>query len=276
MSVSLSRRARWVAAAAAVALVVAAGVITLVLNGSSAGNGLPADPLRFYSAGAVSPIEREIAPVEKRADQLTAKWIAKHGTSNDTGFASYAVRQVGAVPGSAVQTTELGQLRTLQRQRTAEGIAAATYLEAHGKKDVWQTYGDAYDALPGHGHDAENLIDAADVLGTEVADRAQATYQRLPPYQVDPSLNGTIHRDASRVKYSFPSGHATLAGAEATVLARLEPQRVNDLRFLEGEVDYSRLYVAAHYPSDIVRGALLGRMIGDYTLADHHEWVPGA
>jgi hypothetical protein len=57
-------------------------------------------------------------------------------------------------------------------------------------------------------------------------------------------------------------------------MARLEPQRTKTYRFLEAEIDYSRLYVAAHYPSDVLRGAFLGRMVGDYTLADHQEWVP--
>jgi hypothetical protein len=203
--------------------------------------------------------------------------VANHGTSDDKGFAAYAVRQVGAVPGATVQTTELAQLRSLERQRTSVGVAAATYLEAHGKKDIWQTYGDAYDAASTTGHnDAKNLIDAAYKLGTHVSDTAQATYQRLPPYQVDPSLNGTIKRGPANGKYSYPSGHATLAAAEATVLSRLEPDQANDLRFLECEVDYSRLYVAAHYPSDVLKGALIGRMVGDYTLADHHEWVPNS
>jgi hypothetical protein len=266
---------RLVAGVAGGIIVVAGVVVAVTLSGSSPGSELPSNPLDFYSPSVIVPIEHETAVVEKSADRATAAWIAKHGTSNDSGFAAYAVRKVGAVPSAAVQDSELGQLRSLEQHRTAEGVAAATYLEAHGKKDVWQTFGDAYDALPNNGHDnAKNLIDAAYTLGNDVADTAQATYQRLSPYEVDPSLNGTIHRDASQGRYSFPSGHATLAAAEATVMARLEPQRTKTYRFLEAEIDYSRLYVAAHYPSDVLRGAFLGRMVGDYTLADHQEWVP--
>jgi hypothetical protein len=214
--------------------------------------------------------------VEKSADHLAAAWIAKHGTSNDSGFASYAVRAVGAVPSAAVQATELDQLRGLEQKRTSQGIAAAAYFEAHGKKDVWQSKGAAYDALPNNGHhNARDLIDAAYTLGTALADTAQATYQRLSPYEVDPSLNGTLQRDTTQGRYGYPSGHATLAAAEATIMSRLDPQRTGDFRFLECEIDYSRVYVAAHYPSDVLRGAFLGRMAGDYTIADHHKWVPG-
>jgi hypothetical protein len=269
------RHRRLVLAAVGVAVAVAAGVTAVVLHGSGSGNGLPRNPLAFYSATVIAPIERETAAVEKQADRATAAWIAKHGTSDDSGFAAYAIKQVGAVPSATVQQSELAQLRSLEQQRSATGIAAATYLEAHGKKDVWQTYAAEYDALPGNGHDnAKHLVDAAYTLGNGTADTAQSTYQRLSPYEADPALNGTIHRSTGVANYSFPSGHATLAAAEATVMSRLEPQRTQDFRFLECEIDYSRLYVAAHYPSDILRGAFLGRMVGDYTIADHHEWVP--
>lgn len=275
MSTSVGRARRVQLVAAAVVLAVVAGVIALTLSGSSSGDGQSHSLLDSYSPAVITPLERETAVVERSADRLAAAWIAKHGTSHDPGFASYAVRKVGAVPSAAVQTAELGRLHALERQRTAEGVAAATYFERHGEKDVWRTYGDAYDALPHNGHhNAQNLIDAAYTLGTKVSDTAQATYQRPPPYVVDPSLNGTIQRDTTQGKYSFPSGHATLAAAEATTMSRLEPQRTRALRFLECEIDYSRLYVAAHYPSDVLRGAFLGRMVGDYTIADHHEWMP--
>ena len=267
----VTRRRAWAAVAGAVLV---AGAATGLVLSEQPGPRPPADPMDYYPAAAVRSLVSQTAAIERRADRLTAGWLAKNGTSNDSGFAAFAVRQVGPVPSSTVQDGELRMLHELADRRSAEGLAAAAELEAHGEKDVWVAYGDRYDALPGHGHDASNLIDAAYKLGDDVATAAQQEYRRLSPYEVDPSLNGTLHRDATRGKFGFPSGHATLAAAEATIMARLEPQRAASFRFLECEVDYSRLYVAAHYPSDVLRGALLGRLVGDYTLADHPEWLP--
>lgn len=271
-----SNRGRWSVIGLVAAVVTGVIVAGVVWPRSSTNNGLPSsNPLNFYTTATISPIEHQLATVEARADQVARTWIAKNGTSHDTGFEVFAVGQVGALPSAAVQQRELGALRSLAQRRTQTGIVAAAYFEAHGKKDVWQTYGDAYDALPDNGHNnAHDLIDSAYGLGAAVSDTAKNTYMRLAPYEVDPALNGTIQRQVTQQKYSFPSGHATLAAAEATVMARLEPQHTDEFRRLEAEIDYSRLYVAAHYPSDILRGAFLGRLVGDYTIADHPEWLP--
>lgn len=59
---------------------------------------------------------------------------------------------------------------------------------------------------------------------------------------------------------SFPSGHTSLAFAAATSLSLVYPQwYVAVPAYLwAGAVGYSRMYVGAHYPSDVLVGALLG------------------
>ena len=39
---------------------------------------------------------------------------------------------------------------------------------------------------------------------------------------------------------------------------------------MEAQVDYSRVYMAGHVPSDIRAGTLLGDIIGEYFLVTHN------
>jgi undecaprenyl-diphosphatase len=58
--------------------------------------------------------------------------------------------------------------------------------------------------------------------------------------------------------YSFPSGHATVAFACATVLALAVPRLRWPLLALAVLVASSRVYVGVHYPGDVLAGAVLG------------------
>ncbi len=58
--------------------------------------------------------------------------------------------------------------------------------------------------------------------------------------------------------FSFPSGHATVAFACATVLALAVPRLRWWLYGLAALIAFSRVYVGVHYPGDVLVGALLG------------------
>lgn len=62
--------------------------------------------------------------------------------------------------------------------------------------------------------------------------------------------------------YAFPSGHATIAFMAAVVLSNRFRAPRGLFFSLAALVGISRIYVGAHFPSDVVAGALFGSAIG--------------
>ena len=61
--------------------------------------------------------------------------------------------------------------------------------------------------------------------------------------------------------YSFPSGHATVSFACATVLALAVPRLRWPLYALATLIAFSRVYVGVHFPFDVLAGAVLGVLL---------------
>ena len=62
-------------------------------------------------------------------------------------------------------------------------------------------------------------------------------------------------------KVSYPSSHAAFAYAQAALLSAADPARAGMFYDTANTIAFSRLYVAGHYPSDLVAGARRGFLL---------------
>lgn len=78
-------------------------------------------------------------------------------------------------------------------------------------------------------------------------------------------LIGAIIIGSTSRDFSMPSGHATIAFAMATILAKKEPTWRWLFRTLAILIAFTRIYLGKHFPADVLIGALIGSMIGLFT-----------
>jgi membrane-associated phospholipid phosphatase len=86
--------------------------------------------------------------------------------------------------------------------------------------------------------------------------------RRRPPL-VYPEPKPLVHVPHSG---SFPSGHAAIAFACATVLAWARPRLAVPLYLLAAAIAWSRVYVGVHWPLDVLGGAVLGVLVATALL----------
>ena len=85
---------------------------------------------------------------------------------------------------------------------------------------------------------------------------AKMVFQRNRPIAHDVPLVRRLRRELTT--FSFPSGHSASAAAFATAVALDAPAAAIPVAMLAGTVAFSRIYVGAHYPTDVAAGVLLG------------------
>lgn len=115
-------------------------------------------------------------------------------------------------------------------------------------------------------------IFGAQITGGVLMTGAKMAFGRPRPYVTHPELRTPRGGDPMA---SFPSGHAAIAFAGATAIARAHPQWAVPAYGWAGAVSYSRMYLGVHYPTDVLAGAALG--VGSAFLADwaiNQVWGP--
>ena len=248
---------------------------------TSAKDRIEADPPpALFPDPVVAPIGGEIDHQATTARTLMSRWWASHGTqADDAQFVAWLERTLPGPPSADARKGEIRDVQALAPRRTSAGEAAATWLEVHGKKDVWKlaVHDQAEMLSKPVGDRRKQAVDDMLKMSKHVADALGARYHQSAPYVVDPSLRPDHTVKAGQVcPCSYPSRHATVGAASTTYLSYFAPHRAVDYRWNEDEIAYSRIYMAGHVPSDITGGALLGDMIGEYFLVTRDHVRPSA
>lgn len=263
--------------AAAVALLAVASVLTGTLLPDHGGSTPPssakdriaaAPPPALFTDATVAPTAGEIVDQRDTAVRRIRVWVATHGTRpDDKAFVSWLEETFPPPPTDLA--AELPGVAALARGRDAAGVKAATWLEAYGKKDLWKLYAhDQREMLPTtRGKDLKAEEKAALKMAKQVSDELGARFGSSAPYVRQPALrpDHTV-TPGQKCPCSYPSRHATAGAASETLLGGLQPHLDPEYLHMEAEIDYSRVYMAGHFPADITAGALLGDLIGDYFL----------
>src|SRR3954454_18726570 len=156
---------------------------------------------------------------------------------------------MGGPPGAPQQHRELAPLHRLAATRDNTGVAAATWLEQHGKKQVWKLYGHQFrDFAPkATGKREKKTLKAALALAGTLQATAKNRFARPSPYITDPSVNALNQaKFKGKTRLSFSSQHAVLSGAAVAVLRPYEPAREPEYRWMADEIAFSRLYAGGH------------------------------
>jgi undecaprenyl-diphosphatase len=98
-------------------------------------------------------------------------------------------------------------------------------------------------------------VGAAILLAESLSGALKLAFERDRPPVSEPVPEPLLESPST---FSFPSGHATVSFACATVLALAVPRLRWPLFVLAALIAWSRVYVGVHYPGDVLAGAVLG------------------
>jgi hypothetical protein len=176
-----------------------------------------------------------------------------------------------APPASAEQDTpELRELLDLQARRGDATNALVRFWDPQGGLPRWTQI--LLDKLRESRTSPVRVARVLALFHTAIADaticcwEAKFAYRRLQPHRVDASLAPAVPVEGQLP--SYPSEHATVAAAAATVLNSLFPAQtalVHDQRLtfdaLANEAALSRLWAGTNYRSDLEIGIRVGQIV---------------
>jgi membrane-associated phospholipid phosphatase len=178
-------------------------------------------------------------------------------------------------PGDPSQS-EMDEILSLQSKRSYGNVSQITQWGTYSAVIPWAEVGiaTAGEAKLSGIRDmrVQAILRAAMYDAVLAAYDAQAAHPRRAPALADSRV--TPHAStATGAKLSFPSVHATVAGAASTVLAALFPDApAGFFADMAQEAAESRIMAGESYRSDVVAGLELGRAVGsravDYANAD--------
>ena len=132
-------------------------------------------------------------------------------------------------------------------------------LTVLGNTLSWLLMGVGLLLMDGAAHMAGQRLAIAALSGAVIAQTFKRFFQRPRPVAVLPELR---IRCAIPVCSSFPSGHTLTAFSVAMAFGGMQTPWGVALLLLAGGIAASRVHLGAHYPMDVLVGALMGGTFG--------------
>lgn len=171
-------------------------------------------------------------------------------------------------PLAALGSADRWLLLKINRDWTAPALDQAMPLLTDLHRVPWFLYGVAPALLAlwlwkGRMRALKILIVAALAIGASDL----VAYRVVKPWVARPRPEWTLGpqvfmRAPANGRYGFPSNHAANSAAAAAVLSAAYPGGTLAFAAAAALIAYSRVYVGAHYPGDVIAGLALGAAIG--------------
>jgi hypothetical protein len=94
---------------------------------------------------------------------------------------------------------------------------------------------------------------------------AKYYYSTIRPHQANPAITTAF---AVPNYPAYPSGHGSVSGASARVLAHFFPGRAAELNALRDEAAMSRIYAGIHYRFDMTAARSMSEAVADWVIAN--------
>lgn len=150
-------------------------------------------------------------------------------------------------------------LRAL-REREHPGVARfMRCLTFAGDTSSWALHALLVAALEAAPAGAVAQMTAAGLAATAVVAVLKRLIRRPRPRRAEPGLGSPL---ADPDAFSFPSGHSAVAFAVATASLSAAPNLAPAELVLASSIAFSRVYLGAHYPLDVLVGIAIGVACG--------------
>ncbi len=162
--------------------------------------------------------------------------------------------------GSVQDGLDLAAVEKIYHERTAERGQKAAWDDQHEDISLFSDTLGADFRLTANPKTAA-LIALVQHEQSVAATLAKRRFKRMRPWGEDPEIHPCDYKPNANPYTSYPSGHATVGYALATLLGTLLPDRAEQLQARAADYAYSRMVCGDHFPSDLEASHALGIIV---------------